>query len=565
MTKKSVIKQWIDRQSLTQALKMVLTHLKWHELSLGILLSSLFINCLGLVFPLMLLQFYDRIIPYEAIYTLEMLVIIVVFAIFFEMLLKILRSLVSLWGSARYEHYQGVKVFDALFSHDENKLSPGALINRISGLFNIKDFYGGQALGLLIDLPFVLIYLLLIAYIGGILVFVPLTLLLVFLYFADRFGNRLQTLIDEKKQKDEQRFSFTMEMLQGIETIKSYAMESFMQRRYERLQENASEVDYRISYIGLNSTLLSTYLLQVTLIVVVSLGSLKIMNGELTIGSLAACSLLANRVLSPLAKAMMFWRRLQSILITQAKLEEIPTANQEQQQSLIRKDKLTGDIKLKNISFHFKDSGPIFNHVDLHISPGEFISIGGEGSGGKSILLKLLTGVFHPTEGTILLDDTPIHQYDSHWLRNRIAYIPQKGHLYQGSLIENLSLFDKLNIAKALNWVEKFGMEDKINALPHGYETMLGSSLSQNLPASLQQQIIVIQNLIHDPDVILFDQANQSVDMETDKKFFNLLSSLKGKKTIVVVSHRPSLVKLADKNYIIRDTQVQLQGGGSHE
>ncbi len=558
------INQWLGKQSLYQAIKLLVEHLKWHEFVLGVLLSSLFINVSGLVFPLMLLQFYDRIIPFKSLGTLHVLVFICIIAVILEMILKSLRTMVTLWSTARYEHVFGLKIFKNIckLTGRQQTLSAGSIANRLSAFFSVKDFYGGQSVSLLVDIPFVFIYLSLIFYIGGSLVLVPITLFVVFLAFADHLGNILQKDLAEKKQLDEQRTSFIMEMLSGIRTVKGFTMESFMKRRHERLQDSTAELEYKISNVGLNSTILSSYSTQITTVAVVTMGAFRIMGGELTIGSLAACSLLSNRTLVPLAQAMMFWKRLQNTLITEKTLQDLVVIDEKEQgedSELLSAAKIKGDIKLNNIDLYFKEEQKLFSNTSLHVQPREFICIDGEGSSGKSLLLKIMAGVYEANNGEVLIDGIPIKHYDPETLHKKMAYLPQAGVLFKGTILENISMFDSANIETALRWANRLQLYRNINRLPDGYETEVGVTLGQMLPSGMIQQIVAVQNLIYNPKILLFDEANNSVDMTTDKLFISLLEHLKGKMTIVAVSRRPSLMKLADKIYQIEEGKICLR------
>lgn len=323
--------------------------------------------------------------------------------------------------------------------------------------------------------------------------------------------------------------------------------------------------DYLIGKIGSDSAMISNYGIQLTIITVITFGALKIMNGEMTVGSLTACTLLTTRVLSPLAQVMVFWKRVQSIVITNTKASHLIENVEVESSEKIQVNKIEGAIQLSNMHFGFTENAKLFEAVNLNINPKAFICITGEGSLGKSTLLKLLTGILPLQQGMLNIDGIAINEYESMALHKRIGYIPQNGQLYQGTILENLTLFDEQNVTKALEWIKLFQCEDKIHTLPQGYETIVEKSISQSIPSSLKQIIIFIQRLVYDPDIILFDEANQSVDLETDKKMIELLARLKGKKTIIAVSHRPSLINLADQKFTIKGKKIVELAGGDND
>lgn len=540
-------------------IRSLLSHLKPSEIYYGILLPSFFINLLGLVFPLMILQFYDRIIPNQAYQTLTVLTIIVVMVIMLEILLKISRASIIHWSSSRFEHQESCQMFaDILQSpaFQKRDLATGEYLDRMSGLFNMKDFYGGQVLSLLVDLPFVFVYLILIGYIGGFLVFVSLIMLAIFILTADFMGVRLQSNLNQRKESDDKRYNFIIETLNGIQSIKTNALESFMRRRYEKLQLNAAVKDYHIARLSLNSMLISSYLVQITTIFVVGIGSLKVVGGTLTIGGLAACTLLANRSMVPLSSAMMYWKRVQAILISQERQSQVheKAITQLEERRELKPD-FRGKIELKDICFGFKKER-LFDHLNLLVPEKTTIGIRGQGSSGKTSLLKIIQGIYRPLSGQVLIDDIDIQTIDPEWLHQQIAYLPQHSDLFNGTIIENLTLFDKRKISEAIDLVKAMGLEQIIHKMPDGYETKVGDQVLDTLHAGTKQQVVTIQNLLKKPKIVLFDESNSALDFETDQKFIALLAWLKKRTTLVIISHRPSLLRLADTIYDLVDGKL---------
>lgn len=524
-------------------------HLYSWEVWIGILLPSFLINLLGLVFPLAILQFYDRIIPNQATQTLAILVLIVLCASFFEALLKTLRSSIIYWASARFEFMAGLTIFKNITEQEtvsEKKLAAGDYLERMNGLINNKDFYGGQILTLLIDFPFILIYVLLIGYIGGYLFVVTLIALLFFLFNINKVSHKLQSVITDKKSIDDKRYNFILEVIKGIQTIKAYAMESIMLRRYERLQVHDALIDLKVSQLSLDSEMSTRYIMQLSMIFLVALGSIKIINGQLTIGALSACLLLSNRTLLPLHSAMMLWKRAQSVLISQDRQKDIATEGKPLSNQLVKK-RIKGKIELRSVDFGFQNKPLLFNHANLLIEPHTTVAIVGEGGDGKTSLLKLMMGIYQANEGEVLIDDVPIEKYDPDSLHRQIAFLPEQSHLFSGSIMENLTLFDDSLIAKALSMAKAMGLDEKIHRLPEGYETKVGGPSNDKFDAATKQLIAAIQNLIKEPEIVLFDESNSNVDMATDQIFHSLLTWLKERCTLVIISYRPSLIKIADR------------------
>ena len=275
-----------------------------------VLVSSFAINVLALALPMVILQFYDRIIPYHSSGTFLALMTGMFVVVCLDLLIKTLRSAILSWESARFDHKASVDAMDQILQADTLKFDSkpaGFYIDRIQALENIQEFYSGQSILLLIDFPFVLIYLVLIGVIAGPLVFVPLVLIVVFLLVSMGTGRQLHSSLVTRSNMEDRRQNFVIELLQGIHTAKSMAMESLMLRRYERLQFQSAESIYDLSKINSISQGVGATFSQLAVISFVGVGSISVVQGDLSIGGLAAGTMLTSRVLQPGLRAMGVW------------------------------------------------------------------------------------------------------------------------------------------------------------------------------------------------------------------------------------------------------------------
>ncbi|MCB1827931.1 MAG: hypothetical protein KDH94_05840, partial [Coxiellaceae bacterium] len=333
---------------------------------LSILFASLLINILSLAFPLALLQIYDRIIPNVAINTLIVLATGVFIALLLEAVLKVTRNYVGAWADAKFEHIIGCQGFKRLMDASLMEIESegaGVHVKRLNALNTLRDFYAGQAITSLIDLPFVIVLLALIAYIAGWLVFVPILMLSLFLYLAVKNSKKLKEILDARRDEDDRRMNYIIETLSNIHTVKSISMEAQMQRRYERLQRSSSVHDHNVSMESAKATGMGMSLSQLTLIAVVAFGSLLVMKGHLTIGGLAACTLLSGRCLQPINTVVGLWTRMQSIKIAREDLDKLLSMPIEDKATLPNMPTLKGEIELRNVSFQYPGSdAPLFEN-----------------------------------------------------------------------------------------------------------------------------------------------------------------------------------------------------------
>lgn len=528
----------------------------------SIIVASLIINLLGLAFPLALLQIYDRIIPNIAINTLVLLAAGVGFAILLEALLKITRTYVGAWADAKFEHIVGCNAFSRLIHAALPVVESegmGVHIKRLNAINTLRDFYAGQAIVSLVDLPFIFVLLALIFYIAGILVLVPIGMLSILLFLASKNSHRLRTILDSRQNKDDRRFNYIIETLTNIHTVKSVSMEAQMQRRYERLQRTSSANDFDVSMESAKATGMGMSLSQLTLVAVVAFGSLLVINGQLTIGGLAACTLLSGRCLQPVNVMVGLWARLQSIKIAREDLNTLLRMPLEEEPGLPDMPKLKGKVELQNVSFKYPDSeNKILEKVNLKLEPNEIIALSGEGLSGKSTLMELILGILKPDTGKILLDGNDISEFNAESYRQQIAYLPQNPKLFNGTILENLTLFrEEQYYNEAILASRAAGLHTIVEQLPKGYDTLVANQAIDSLPRGTTQRIAMARVLLTKPALLIFDEANTSVDMQGDAIIRRMLERIESKCSMIIISHRPSILQLAKRKFQLANHTIE--------
>lgn len=294
--------------------------------SVHLVLATLVINILGLAMPLMMLQTYDRILPNHGIGTLVLLISGVACAAILEVILRLARSYLTGWAGAVFEHGTSCKALTHMLDADVQsfeKQGSGAYIQKMAAITRLRMFYSGQALMTMVDLPFVFTFLALIAYIGGNLVIVPLVLFVVFCLTAWLVGIRLKTEVREQDRCDKIRYNFLIETLTGVHSIKSQGLEKFFQRRNDRLQNTISSSHFRVALSNSLASSAGMLLGQIMTVTVVTFGALKVIDGELGTGGLAACLLLSGRIMQPVQRALGLWTRFQNYFIDRKELQHI--------------------------------------------------------------------------------------------------------------------------------------------------------------------------------------------------------------------------------------------------
>ncbi|MCB1742524.1 MAG: peptidase domain-containing ABC transporter [Gammaproteobacteria bacterium] len=529
---------------------------------LDVLLASVLINLFGLGMPFVVLQVYDRILPNQAVDTFWLLLLLLVGVAIVESMLRIGRSVILAWYGARYEHQQSMALLDSLLRCDLLRFessATGTYLDRIQSLEKIREFYSGQSVLLLVDLPFVLIFLSLIFCFAGPLVIVPLGFIALFIVISYVLGKQLRRALSSQSSMDERRQNFLIEALTGIHTVKSMAMEAPMMRRYERLQAQSAESVYDLSRINSLVQGVGASFSQVVMVTFVAVGSMQVVNSNLTIGALAAGTMLSGRVLQPALKAMGLWTHMQSVELAREKTESVLNLPSEAVSRNARPVRLRGAIELNDIHFrHEGASHDLLAGISMQIQPGEWIGITGANGVGKSTLLNLIIGFMSPARGRVLLDGQLISELDRSSVRAQIGLMPQKGVMFEGTILENMTLFrDGRMIDEAIELTCALGLDDAIRQLPQGLDTRIGGSMVDVLSEGMRNRIIIVRAIVGQPPILLFDDANCAFDAGNDDRLMALLRSLKGKRTMVMVSHRPSLLRLCDRQYTLQDGRLE--------
>lgn len=528
-----------------------------------LILASLSINLLALALPIMTLQVYDRILVNENIATLYVLATGVCVVVVMEVILRLGRAYVITWASAVYEHVIACNAMRYMLAADLSSLEKteqGEQLQRIAGITKLREFFGGQALTILIDLPFVLIFLGVIAYLSGVLVLVPIVLLSVFVLIAFSVGKELKETLMHREKLDELRMGFIIETLNGIHTVKSLGIETLFQRRYENLQKQTSLANYSVTKQTNKAINFGALFTQGMIIGIIGFGAPLAMQGQLTLGSLIACVLLSGRIMQPVQRTLGVWTRYQDFKLALDKIIDVfdlPTHARSIPSELSKNE---GRVEISNLCFSYGQDEPLlFNNLNLSLEPGQSISISDDYSSGKTSLLRIMAGLYKPLRGKVLVDGIESMRYPARMLIKRIGYLAMEGTIFRGTIWENLTAFGGLQEDKVLELVRLLGLDKEISKLPAGYETRLEGSTADPIPPGVKQRITIARVLASKPKVILFDNADRALDKEGYNQVYRLLARLKGKVTMIIVTNDRNIMGLAQHEYVLEEQTLKLR------
>ncbi|PCJ98097.1 MAG: ABC transporter [Zetaproteobacteria bacterium] len=518
-------------------------------------ISSLVINILSLALPILTLQIYDRLLVSENIGTLRVLTCGVVVVILLEMILRLGRSYITGWAGAAYEHAVSCNAMRHILGAELAPLETegiGAHLQRINGISKLREFLSGRALVTLIDLPFVIIFLVLIWYLAGWLVLVPLTLLTLFAGASIWLGKEIARTLQKHDNADHKRLNFIIEALEGVHSLKSLALEPFFQRRFENYQNKVSIATLDLGRVSALTVMLGTLFSQTMMIGVVAFGAPMAMAGTITLGTMIAVVILSARITQPVQKALGLWTRYQDFRLALADIDKtfsLPILKRLSPDQLGNNE---GRVEIKNLSFGYNtDAKPLLHNINLTLNRGDVISICGNRGSGKTTLLKLLAGLYTPANGNVFIDGAPATQYPARELVHHIGYLPMDGMIFRGTIWDNISAFGEYDASQVSEIVQILGLNTEIKQLPAGYNTKLEGGNADAVAPGLRQRIALARALAPKPRLILFDNADRALDKNGYNRVYRLLARLKGKATLVIVTDDRNITRLASKHYTL--------------
>jgi len=530
--------------------------------SLDLFLASMGINTLALALPIILMQVYDRIVPTQATNTLLWLVIGFFCALVLESVLRLCRSTVTNWMSARFEHdlaHSCVERWLNCYLEDFEQDGAGVHLDRLRAVNTLRTFYAGQAFQLMLDLPFALLFLAVVGFLSGWPVVAYLVFMAAVFFFIISFIRKYYSTnrLRQKKLSD-RRFNFLVEALGGIHTIKAVTLEESMLRRHERLEAEAAKSDYDVIFIGNLPVSLGNMFSQMILFGVLFVGGSLAIGGYMTLGSLAACTLLSGRFFQPFRSLATFWVRHADIRIAQEQIKSIADLREESDLSFqCLPDEIEGGIRAEGLSFHYDENSPlIVNELDLTVAPREMVCLNTQGNRGTTTLLNLLYGMLPPTDGRVFIGNLDLAEICHNDYKGRMEFIPQQGTLFNGTIFDNLTLFNPAHRDAALDAAALLQLEEVLSDLPLGYETRVGNRLYEFLSTGVIQRICLARALTIRPRIMLLDRANDAMDTDSDDLFLWLLKKLKGNCTIVMATANPLILAMADSIYQIVDGKL---------
>ena len=427
---------------------------------------------------------------------------------------------------------------------------------RIQGIESIREFVSGAAVSLLLDIPFLVIFLAVMFYYSWQLSIIVLIGLGLIAGISLAITPLLRQRMNEQFQRGAKNQAFLTEYLSGVETVKSLQMEPQLNHKYGDMLAGYLEAGFKMRTLGNTYSVSAQTIEQVQTLAVLAVGAWLVMNSDgFTIGMLVAFQMFASRLSQPVMRIVGLWQQFQQANVAVKRLGDIMNAPTEPYALIpARTQSGEGKIEIQNLAFRYAEDRPfLYQNLNATVPAGSSVAILGQSGSGKSTLTKLLQGFYQPTEGRILLDGRDIRHLSANELRRHFGVVPQESILFSGTIYDNLILANPYatfeQVTQACRMAE---IHEVIEALPQGYQTEIGEH-GTGLSGGQKQRMAIARALLKRPKVLIFDEAIAHLDGETAEQFSHTVNQLKGKVTVLFITHQMPDKLRVDNEIVLRD------------
>ncbi len=530
-----------------------------------VLAAALLINVIALAMPLFTMNVYDRVVPNRAMETLWVLALGVILLLGIDMAMRMLRGYFIDLASARIDLQLSAQIMERVLGvrMESRPAAVGAFSSNLRSFETVRDFITSATVTTFIDLPFALLFVVVIGLIHWILVIPVLIMLVLVIIYAYILQHKMHELSETTYRAGALRNATLIESLTALETIKTQGAESVMQSKWEKSVAFVSRVNNQMRFLSAAATNGAMEMQQLVNVVVVIIGVYLIADGKLTMGAMIACTMLSSRAVAPLGQIVGLLMQYHNAKTSLASLEEIMSRPVERptDAAFVHRPELRGDIEFKDVHFNYPNSSiAALKGASFKIAAGDKVVIIGRIGSGKTTLQKLLLGLYHTTSGAVMIDGVDVRQLDPADLRRNIGYIAQDLTLFYGSLRDNIAIgapyADDASIVAA---AEAGGLTEFVNRHPDGFDMLIGER-GDSLSGGQRQGVAAARAFLMDPPILLLDEPTSSMDFSSENSFKQRLKEMAAHKTMIIVTHRNSLLELATRVIVLDDGRVVADG-----
>ena len=530
-----------------------------------VIIASLLINIFVLATPLFTMNVYDRVIPNDAKDTLWILSIGVLIVYGIDVVLKFLRTYFLETAGKKTDIIASSLIFERVLDLKMSSMpsSVGSMANILKEFESIRSFITSSTISLLIDLPFIILFLITIYYIGGVLVVVPVVIIIFIVFYTLYAKEKLQNSIKQSYEASSMKNGVLIESLSSIEPLKSLGATGYSQWKWEEATSQIADKSISSKTISASITTVTSFLLQLNTVAIIIVGTYLIGEKMISMGALIAVVIISSRAIAPMGQVASLLSTFHHTKVSYKALDDIMNMPVEHPQGkkFVARPEYRGNIEFKNVGFTYPNSDKsTLNNLNFRINEGEHIAIIGKIGSGKSTIHKLLLSLYVPNEGAILVDNIDTKQLDPTELRKNIAYVSQDVLLFNGTVKENIVYrLPHIDDEKIIEAATVSGVMDFINKHPKGFDMPVGER-GAFLSGGQRQSIAIARAILQDYPIVLLDEPTSAMDSSTEAKFIKSIKEYLKGKTMILVTHKTSLLSLADRVIVMEDGQIVLDG-----
>ncbi|SAI68156.1 cyclolysin secretion ATP-binding protein [Bordetella ansorpii] len=521
--------------------------LKYRRLLAEVFVVSLVLQLFALVTPLFFQVVMDKVLVHRSFTTLDVIAIGLLAVVTFEVVLTGLRSYVFAHTSSRIDVELGARLFRHLLNLPLSYFRArrvGDSVARVRELENIRSFLTGNAITVVLDLIFSVVFLAVMLYYSVWLTLIVLASLPCYFLLSMGFTPSLRARLNEKFNRGAENQSFLVETISGIETLKASAVEPQWIRKWDNQLAAYVKAGFRTTAIGTVANGGVTFVSKLVTVGTMWLGAKLVIDGQLTVGQLIAFNMLSGNVAGPVMRLAQLWTDFQQVGISMQRLGDILNTRTEVHGARPALPPVRGRIDFDQVEFRYRPGAQLaLRGVTLNIQAGETIGIVGRSGSGKSTLTKLVQRLYQPEQGRVLIDGVDIATIDASSLRRQIGVVLQENVLFNRSIRDNIALHDPgMPLQQIMRAAQLAGAHEFIAELPEGYETMVGEH-GATLSGGQRQRIAIARALLSNPRILIFDEATSALDYESERIIQNNMREICKGRTVIIIAHRLSAVR----------------------
>jgi subfamily B ATP-binding cassette protein HlyB/CyaB len=529
------------------------TIIKYKKPLLEVLTAAFVLQILGIFAPILTQVVIDKALSHQSTSTLDVIVFGLVAIAIFEAFMGIARNYTFTHTTSRIDVILSSRLFRHLFSLPLRYFETrrvGDTMARVMELEKVRQFLTGTPMTALIDVSFMFVYIIVMFIYSPMLTWVVLGSLPFFAVLSGVITPIFRNRLDEKFNTGAESQSYLVESVTGAQTIKSFALEPELQKNWEGRLTNYVRASYKTTILSGNASALGQLIQKVADIAILWFGAHLVMSGDLSIGALIAFRMLSGRVSGPVLRLVQSWQDFQQTGISIKRLGDIFNSKPEptMDPSKSRLPAIKGDIRFEKVRFRYRaDTAEVIRDISFGIRPGTVVGVVGRSGSGKSTISKLLQRLYVPEAGKILIDGVDIAMTDPAWLRRQVGVVLQENFLFNASIRENIAIhMPSASMEDVVRVAQTAGAHEFILELSEGYDTIVGEK-GEGLSGGQKQRIAIARALLHNPKILIFDEATSALDYESENIIQKNLKLITRGRTVIIIAHRLSTLKDADK------------------